>query len=139
MSDRVIESLSEDECIGLISAGGVGRIAYTSRYGLVVLPVNFKVHDEAIVFRTTEHSSLHEDLTTGITGAEYNVAFEIDELDADARQGWSVLVQGPTRPVTNEDRAWAEGAGVVPWVPEGRELYMRIIPKRVTGRRIGPA
>ncbi|MGH3171334.1 MAG: pyridoxamine 5'-phosphate oxidase family protein [Trebonia sp.] len=136
MSDRVIEELSEDECLRLISAGGVGRIAFTGRYGPVVLPVNYMLHDQAIVFRTTEHGPLDEDLRTGIEGAEYNVAFEIDELDSSACEGWSVLVQGPAHHVTEVDQAWAEQAGVVSWAPGSRELFVRIIPRRTTGRRI---
>lgn len=136
MPDRVIEELTEDECLRLISAGGIGRIAFTSRYGPVVLPVNYKLHDKAIVFRTSEHGPIDEDLKTGITGAEYNVAFEIDELDSDTHEGWSVLVQGPAHHVTGDDRAWAEESGVESWAPGGRELFVRIIPTRVTGRRI---
>lgn len=139
MPDRVIEELSEDQCLRLISAGGVGRIAYTGRFGPTVLPVNYKLHDNAIVFRTTEHGSLDEDLRTGIEGAEYNVAFEIDELDFTARQGWSVLVQGPAHHLTEDDHAWAEQAGVEPWAPGGPEMFVRIVPKRLTGRRIGTA
>jgi hypothetical protein len=38
MPDRVIEELDEDTCRQLISRGGIGRIAYASRFGLVVLP-----------------------------------------------------------------------------------------------------
>lgn len=139
MPDRVIEELTEDECLRLIAAGGIGRIAFTSRYGPVVLPVNFKLHDKAVVFRTTEHGPLDEDLKTGIEGAEYNVAFEIDQLDFATRQGWSVLVQGPAHHVTDADRAWAEEAGVESWVPGERELFVRIAPNRITGRRISLA
>ena len=33
MAERVIEELDEDQCLSLISGGGIGRIAYTSRFG----------------------------------------------------------------------------------------------------------
>ena len=33
MPDRVIEELSEEQCLKLIAGGGIGRIAYTSRSG----------------------------------------------------------------------------------------------------------
>ena len=36
MADRVIEELDEDESLRLISAGGIGRIAYQSRFGPAV-------------------------------------------------------------------------------------------------------
>ena len=37
------------------------------------------------------------------------------------------------------ERASAEEAGVEPWPPGERELFLRIVPHRVTGRRIQPA
>src|SRR5947207_6086080 len=140
MADRVIEELDEAESLRLISAGGIGRIAYMSRFGPVVLPVNYKWHDGAVVFRTTRHSRLDEDLQTGIAGGDYKVAFEIDAIDEIGRQGWSVLIQGPVHHVEGEtERAAAEQAGVEPWPAGERELFLRIVPDRVTGRRIKPA
>ena len=56
MADRVIEELDEAESLRLISAGGIGRIAYQSRFGPAVLPVNYRWHDGAVVFRTARHS-----------------------------------------------------------------------------------
>ena len=95
MADRVNEELDEAESLRLISAGGIGRIAYLSRFGPAVLPVNYRWHDGAVVFRTARHSALDEDLQTGISGGDYEVAFEIDDIDVVERQGWSVLIQGP--------------------------------------------
>jgi nitroimidazol reductase NimA-like FMN-containing flavoprotein (pyridoxamine 5'-phosphate oxidase superfamily) len=139
MADRTIEELDEAESLRLISQGGIGRIAYQSRYGPAVLPVNYKWHDGAVVFRTARHSPLDEDLQTGIVGGDYLVAFEIDEFDLPARQGWSVQIQGPAHHVESEtERAAAEQAGVEPWPPGERELFVRIVPHRVTGRRIKP-
>ncbi len=140
MADRTIEELDEAESLRLISAGGIGRIAYMSRFGPAVLPVNYQWHDGAIVFRTARHSALDEDLQTGIAGGDYKVAFEIDELDMAGRQGWSVLIQGPAHHVDSEaERAAAKQAGVEPWAGGERELFVRIVPSRVTGRRITPA
>jgi nitroimidazol reductase NimA-like FMN-containing flavoprotein (pyridoxamine 5'-phosphate oxidase superfamily) len=139
MADRIIEELDEAESLRLIAQGEIGRIAYRSRFGPAVLPVNYKWHDGAIVFRTARHGALDEDLQTGIAGGDYKVAFEIDEIDVPTRQGWSVLIQGPAHHVSEAERASAEQAGVQPW-PEGdRELFIRIVPQRVTGRRIKPA
>jgi nitroimidazol reductase NimA-like FMN-containing flavoprotein (pyridoxamine 5'-phosphate oxidase superfamily) len=140
MADRVIEELDEAESMRLIAPGGIGRIAYGSRFGPAVLPVNYKWHDGAIVFRTTRHSALDEDLQTGITGGEYTVAFEIDEIDVAGQLGWSVLIQGPAHHVeAAAERQAAEQAGVQPWPAGERELFLRIVPHRVTGRRIKPA
>jgi hypothetical protein len=139
MADRVIEELDEAECLRLIAGGGVGRIGYASRFGPAVLPVNYQWHDGAVVFRTARHSPMDEDLQTGIAGGDYKVAFEIDDIDVAGRQGWSVLIQGPAHHAEAEaEREAAEQAGVHPW-PEGeRDLYFRVVPQRVTGRRIKP-
>ena len=102
--------------------------------------MNYKWHDGAIVFRTVRHSALDEDLQTGIAGGDYMVAFEIDDFDVPRREGWSVLVQGPAHHVDSEaERASAAQAGVEPWAGGVRELFIRIVPTRITGRRITPA
>jgi len=139
MSDRVIEELDEAECLRLIAPGGIGRIAYQGRFGPAVLPVNYQLYDGAVVFRTAAHGALDEDLRTGIAGADYQVAFEIDELDAAGRQGWSVLIQGPAHHVPEGERAAVVQAGVEPWPGGDKELFVRIVPSRITGRRIRPA
>ena len=139
MADRVIVELSEAECLDLISAGGIGRIAYTGRFGPAVLPVNYALQDGAVVFRTAPNAPLDEDLRTGITGADYKVAFEIDSIDLGSRQGWSVLIQGPAHHVTGAEEEAVRRAGVESWAPGDREMFVRIVPSRITGRRVGPA
>ncbi len=105
-----------------------------------MLPVNYKWHGGAVVFRTARHSALDEDLQTGISGGDYVVAFEIDDIDVLGRQGWSVLIQGPAHHIESEaERESAAQAGVEPWPAGERELFLRIVPHRVTGRRIKPA
>jgi nitroimidazol reductase NimA-like FMN-containing flavoprotein (pyridoxamine 5'-phosphate oxidase superfamily) len=66
VTEQAVELLDEAECLRLTAAGGVGRIGYTSRFGPVVLPVNYELHEGTIVFRTGLHSSMVEDLRTGI-------------------------------------------------------------------------
>ena len=139
MADRVIEDLEENECLKLIAGGGIGRIAYTSRFGPAVLPVNYAWSEGAVVFRTAADSPLDQDLRTGISNADYKVAFEIDEIDLAAGRGWSVLVQGPAHHAHGAELDAARGAGVEPWAPGERELFIQIVPSRITGRRVGPA
>jgi nitroimidazol reductase NimA-like FMN-containing flavoprotein (pyridoxamine 5'-phosphate oxidase superfamily) len=139
-TERAIEVLGEAECLRLITPGGIGRIAYSGRFGQAILPVNYKLHHGAIVFRTALQSALDEDLQTGIGAAEFRVAFEIDELDVASRQGWSVLIQGAAHRMESEsERACALDAGVENWAPGERDLFVRIAPSRITGRRIRPA
>ena len=135
--EPVLERLDEDECLRLISPGGVGRLAFSGRYGLTVFPVNYMVHDGSIVFRTAGYSPTDEDLRTGIPAAEFDVAFEVDSIDEAAREGWSVLIHGPAHHMdTLTEHDLAMKTGVEPWPGGERGHAIRITPTRITGRRI---
>lgn len=131
------EVLSEAESLLLVSSVGFGRLAYSGRYGLTVMPVNYKLHEGSILFRTAHNSPTDEDLRTGMPGAEYQVAFEVDHIDTDTREGWSVLIQGDAHHVDTEaERASVLAAGLESWAGGEREHFLRILPTRVTGRRL---
>jgi nitroimidazol reductase NimA-like FMN-containing flavoprotein (pyridoxamine 5'-phosphate oxidase superfamily) len=133
----VLEQLDEAECLRLIAPGRIGRIGYSGRYGPTVFPVNYRLFEKTIVFRTAQDSPTEEDLRTGIAHAEFKVAFEIDEFDSSAREGWSVLVQGSAHHVDSEsEREAVLAAGVESWAGGDRELFLRVVPTRITGRRI---
>ena len=91
---RVLEALSEAECMQLLASGGVGRLVYNSRYGPTALPITYVIDGEAIVLGTWDPALFDEDLRTGIAHAEYQVAVEPDQIDLEAREGWIVLVRG---------------------------------------------
>jgi nitroimidazol reductase NimA-like FMN-containing flavoprotein (pyridoxamine 5'-phosphate oxidase superfamily) len=133
----MLEQLSREESLRLAAGAVVGRIGYTGRYGPVVLPVNFKLVGGAVVFRTDGASSLDEDLRTGITDAEYRVAFEIDQIDETERTGWSVMIQGAAHYLEDqEERAAAAAAGIDPWAGGDKDVYISIRPTHITGRRV---
>ena len=132
----MLEQLSEEESLRLAAGAVVGRIGFTGRYGPVVLPVNFKLIDGSVVFRTDGKSSLDEDLRTGITDAEYRVAFEIDQIDETERTGWSVMIQGAAHYLKDQEERTAATAGIDPWAGGDKDVYISIRPALVTGRRI---
>lgn len=135
--DPVVTAIDETECLRLAAQHEVGRVAYAGRFGPTVLPVNYRLFEGSVVFRTGQDSPMDEDLRTGISDAEYKVAFEIDSLDPVSREGWSVLIQGPVHHVTSqEERAAVEAAGVVSWTGGAKDQYLRITPTRISGRRI---
>jgi nitroimidazol reductase NimA-like FMN-containing flavoprotein (pyridoxamine 5'-phosphate oxidase superfamily)/DNA-binding XRE family transcriptional regulator len=128
---RAVSKLMPAECRQLIAPGGVGRIAFVTISGPIVVPVNFAVLADTLVIRTAEG--------TVIDGhADEQVALEVDHIDEALCQGWSVLVRGPARRVTHpaELRRLQEEAAVWPWAGGEREVYVRIIPREITGRRI---
>ncbi|QLJ02261.1 pyridoxamine 5'-phosphate oxidase family protein [Streptomyces sp. NEAU-sy36] len=126
-----LDELSEQECRELLSTHGVGRFSVSTEGAPVVLPVNYTVVDGAIVFRTREGSVLSE-------GFGREVAFEVDRVDDALSQGWSVLVHGTAQPVTDRAEAerLAERAYSEPWAGGERDLWVRIEPTALTGRRI---
>jgi nitroimidazol reductase NimA-like FMN-containing flavoprotein (pyridoxamine 5'-phosphate oxidase superfamily) len=133
--DPEVEVLDPTECLRLIPAGGIGRLAYTSSYGPVVIPVGYKLSDGGIVFRTVLDSPTDEDLRTGIQGADYKVSFEVEDIDQEARTGWFVLIQGPVRHMDPDDDR------VSVWDTASRssrrptyEHFMIITPSVITGR-----
>ncbi|MFM9705593.1 pyridoxamine 5'-phosphate oxidase family protein [Streptomyces galilaeus] len=124
--------LGRHECLRLMAKVPVGRIVYTRRALPAVLPVNFSLDgDGAVLLRTYAAS----ELVRAIDGAV--VAFETDEVDADRRSGWSVVVTGlatvVTDPVEHERLA---RTGPVSWVPAPQEVFVRIEPELVTGREL---
>ena len=128
---RAVSELTPAECRRLIAPGGVGRIAFGTLSGPVVLPVNFAVLADTIVIRTAEG--------TIIDGhADEQVALEVDHIDEALCQGWSVLVRGPAHRVRHpaELHRLQEDAVIWPWPGGEREVYVRIIPSQITGRRI---
>jgi nitroimidazol reductase NimA-like FMN-containing flavoprotein (pyridoxamine 5'-phosphate oxidase superfamily) len=136
-SGAVLERLDEAECMRLVAPGGVGRLAFTGSYDLTILPVNYLLHDGAILLRTEEEGLTTADLRTGDRASEYRVAFEVDEFDGQAREGWSVLIQGPAHHLDGEaERAQAQATGLQSWPGGSRDHFIKIIPMRVTGRRI---
>ena len=133
----VPELLGETECLRLISPGGIGRLAYSRPDGPAVLPVNYKLHEGTIVFRTSQDGPVGDDLRTGIAEAEYKVAFEIDSLGIADREGWFVFIHGAAHHVDSDaERASVLPSGVEPWPAGEREHFVRIIPILITGWRI---
>ena len=139
--DAQVDQLDEPECLRLISGGGVGRIAYSSRMGLAVLPVSYRMLDGSIVVRVPLGSTLDEDLRTGIRGAEYKVTFEIDQVGKDAEEGWFdgwfVVIQGPAHHVDSYDdclSGWRRAPQTPDW--RTREHFVRITPSLIAGRRV---
>jgi nitroimidazol reductase NimA-like FMN-containing flavoprotein (pyridoxamine 5'-phosphate oxidase superfamily) len=127
----VVRRLPAAECWRLIAAGGVGRFAFTTPNGPIVLPVNYAVFGGAIVVRAG-HGTLIE------AHAYDKVAFEVDHIDDALCQGWSVLVTGQAHIVLQpaELHRLTTETGLRPWPQGEHDLWVRIPPTKITGRRI---
>src|SRR4051812_6943273 len=90
-----LEVLDREECMRLLSTVHLGRVAITSGALQVILPVNFRVLDDRIVFRTGCGTKL-DAATRGAV-----VAFEVDTMESLDHRGWSVVVTGVARQITD--------------------------------------
>lgn len=131
---RELRVLRPQECLDLLAPGGVGRVGLMSCDGIVMLPVNYAIAAGSVVFRTAPDT-----LLAALANAP--ASFEADHLDEAGRTGWSVLVQGRAHKVTAERdvRALEHGTRLEPWAAGARDVWVRITPARVSGRRIGQA
>jgi nitroimidazol reductase NimA-like FMN-containing flavoprotein (pyridoxamine 5'-phosphate oxidase superfamily) len=131
--ERTLRTLSPAECFDLLEPGGIGRVGFASADGVMMLPVNFALRRKAIVFRTAPDTLL-------ALYADGQVSFEVDHLDEARREGWSVLVHGHAHKVTDERdvKHVEDGTHLQPWAGGARDVYVRITPTQISGRRIQP-
>jgi nitroimidazol reductase NimA-like FMN-containing flavoprotein (pyridoxamine 5'-phosphate oxidase superfamily) len=123
--------LEPPEAWELLRSGHVGRVGIEEPDGLVIVPVNYAVDGEQVIFRTQEDHLLGRAATWG-----RRCAFQVDHLDDEIRQGWSVLVRGELRRASDEDVSRLSGL-VAPWAAGDRTVVGRILTERIDGRRIG--
>jgi nitroimidazol reductase NimA-like FMN-containing flavoprotein (pyridoxamine 5'-phosphate oxidase superfamily) len=131
--ERALRTLSPAECFDLLEPGGIGRVGFLSVDGIMMLPVNFAVTGRTIIFRTAPDTLL-------ALYADARVSFEADRVDEVLQEGWSVLVQGHAHRVTDdhEVKRLEDQTHLEPWAPGARDVYVRIAPDRISGRRIQP-
>jgi nitroimidazol reductase NimA-like FMN-containing flavoprotein (pyridoxamine 5'-phosphate oxidase superfamily) len=124
-----LEVLDRETCLRLLGTAPVGRVAVAvPGEAPLVVPVNFLLVDERIVFRTDYGTVFRQAVL-----AEGPVSFEVDAFDVTTRTGWSVVVQGPA----NEVGEWeASGLTLRPWAPGSKEHWVQLEARSVTGRRL---
>ena len=131
-----LRELSRGECLGLLATKAVGRIAHAGPDGPEVVPLNFVLQHDTVLFATSPHSVLGRQL--GLDVAAFQVAaFQVDDSDDDTQSGWSVLLRGRVEPVETDDLPPA-AARPHPWASGQRSLRLRLVPRTITGRRLLP-
>jgi nitroimidazol reductase NimA-like FMN-containing flavoprotein (pyridoxamine 5'-phosphate oxidase superfamily) len=129
--DDGLELLTDEECRRLLAMCEVGRVGITIGALPAIFPVNYRVIDGAIVFRTSPGSKL----SAAAAGAV--VAFEVDDYEAADRSGWSVLAIGRAEIVFDLDLTLRVLATrLEPYVEGFRTSIVRIEPTLLSGRRL---
>ncbi len=125
--------LSYEKCRELLSGSVVGRAAICTPSGPRIVPVNYSVVDESIIFRTAPYSVL------GTYAWNTQLAFEVDYLDYETHVGWSVVATGRGSMVEDAQELAAIRSfwDPRPWAGGVRLLYVRLRWDELSGRRLG--
>jgi nitroimidazol reductase NimA-like FMN-containing flavoprotein (pyridoxamine 5'-phosphate oxidase superfamily) len=119
----------------LLGTEQIGRLAVMVGHYPEIFPVNYRLDDFVVVYRTR--------LGTKLSDAHHqNIGFEVDHLDPVTRTGWSVLIRGMAEDIAarapDAVTRRTQSLDVQSWTDDDGWL-VRIIPAYVTGRRIVPA
>ena len=131
-SDNRLEILGRDECLRLLATDDLGRLAVVVANTPLVVPVNYALDGDAVVFRTDPGTKFDR-------GPWARASFEVDSFDRHERRGWSVVATGRLEEVTPFDADTFERVrrlDVDPWAGGDKAHWMRLVPDRVTGRRL---
>jgi nitroimidazol reductase NimA-like FMN-containing flavoprotein (pyridoxamine 5'-phosphate oxidase superfamily) len=129
-AQRQMRETTVDEALSLLATQELGRLIFTHDDRPRVLPLNFAVHQGAVVFRTSYGDLLdHVHLT--------EVLFEVDHAEPATQTGWSVIVTGRAEEIWRTDElARVRELQLRPWAPGERDHFVRIVSTRITGRVI---
>jgi len=122
--------LTSRECWELLRTQAYGRLAIIDHDGPMIYPINALVDHGTLVFRTTPGGKLNA------LRDDDRVAFEVDGVDPDSDDAWSVVIRGSARPVTNQyEEVDVVELGVTPWQHGPKPIFVRVTPTVVTGRQ----
>ena len=126
-------SLDEPACRDFLRQAPIGRLGVLVDGRPEIFPIAHAYDEEtgSLVFPTHRGTKLESAL------AWPWVAFEVDGLDIERGEGWSVLVVGRAE-LVDDDAAVerARTARRLPWRAGPGACWLRIVPSKVTGRRL---
>ena len=134
MTQRHMYELSSSECQELLESTRIGRLVYADERGPIAVPVNYGMEGSNIVMRVGGGAKV-------AAMAQQTLAFEIDSIANEEHAGWSVIVRGSGQELDLEDVPeilhHMEGHFPRPWAAGLHNIWLRITPDTVTGRRLG--
>ena len=128
-----LQIIDRDDCLRLLAThtSGIGRLALIEGSHPVILPINYALDQDHVVFRTAAGTKLDG----ALRGAA--VAFEIDHVDEATHTGWSVLVKGHAESVvTHNDVLRLKALPLRPWADGEHANWVSIRPEMISGRKV---
>ncbi|WP_277356087.1 pyridoxamine 5'-phosphate oxidase family protein [Streptomyces sudanensis] len=138
VAPRHVARLGRAEALRLLGTVSLGRVVFTQRALPAVRPVNHLMDGEDVVIRLHDDATLAS-LVAPTDTAGVVVAYEADVIDPETHLGWSVVVTGYARRITDEGELARLTARLRPWVEHPAvNAALRIRPDLVTGLRLVP-
>lgn len=125
--DQIITELTTEECWAMLRAEEFGRLAYRLPEEVNIVPINYAVDGDSLLFRTAEGNKL-----LGVV-IYSDVVFEIDSYDDEYAQ--SVILRGNARRLEEDEEHRADHVPLRPWLDTLKYNVVEIIPTQITGRR----
>jgi nitroimidazol reductase NimA-like FMN-containing flavoprotein (pyridoxamine 5'-phosphate oxidase superfamily) len=123
-----VRALTTEECYRLLATAQLGRLALSHKALPFVLPVSSLLHDRRIVIQTTGGPILQAARFAPV------VAFEADDIEPCTYSGWSVVVTGQMRVVTDSAaRRTYENSLGFPTITNKHRHFLTVTPRLVTG------
>jgi len=125
--------LTFEECVERLESRAIGRVAVVVDGYPLVLPVNYRLvalpgRRYWVAVRTRPGGIIDRAAT--------HVAFEVDEIDRDQREGWSVLVRGTLHRVDEDSADFASRYDPHSWLLDEPTVWMVIDAFQITGREL---
>jgi hypothetical protein len=132
---RRMAELDRAEAMDLLGGVSLGRIVFTQNALPTIRPVNHVLDRGEIVIRTHAGAALTRQAGRSGNGGVV-VAYEAEAIDPRTHLGWSVIVTGYARLVTDPGDLARYQALLEPWVDQTMDYAVRIRPDLVTGLRL---
>jgi uncharacterized protein len=132
VTDHGLDVLTLEQCVARLEEHRVGRIALLVEEYPLIVPVNYR-----LVVLPGQHWIAVRTRPGGlIERADRFVAFEIDDVNAQRREGWSVVVRGTLHHVDAEAADFSRRFDPDTWLPGERDAWMVIKAFQITGRAL---
>jgi hypothetical protein len=133
---RSLTQVDRAEALRLLGTVSLGRIVFTQHALPAVRPVNHLMDGGDIIVRLHEGATLAS-IVAPTDASGVVVAYEADVIDPETHIGWSVVVTGYARRVTDPGELARYAARLRPWVEHpAMNAALRIRPDLVTGLRL---
>ncbi len=123
--------MEEGECLHLLGQAHLGRLGFTHRTLPVILPVNYVIDGDRVVFTTDSSSILAAAINSDV------VCLEVDDHDSLSHTGWSVLITGHLNELSQADADDLTSRVPLPsWRPMPLPHVVGLDMEMVSGRRL---